>query len=249
MVSIASVVRKSIGYPSLYASAWRSRAQFAQVNGSFDDALTFAREFRWKGGRLRPVQARDEIVWLLELLNASPPRRVLEIGTALGGTLFLWTRVATPDAFLVTVDLCPLGLLGRYAAFAVLCRGFARERQRIELVYGVDSHAERTRDRVTQLFGGEPVDFLFIDGDHSYEGVRSDYELYSPLVRPGGIIAFHDIAPRIDAGTGVPRFWNELKARSDTSEKVAAEEPSYGIGVVRVQAERTRRDMTTPIKE
>jgi len=38
-------------------------------------------------------------------------------------------------------------------------------------------------------------DFLFIDGDHTYEGVEGDFEMYSPLVRRGGIIAFHDIVP------------------------------------------------------
>jgi predicted O-methyltransferase YrrM len=35
-------------------------------------------------------------------------------------------------------------------------------------------------------------DFLFIDGDHSYEGCRKDWDIYSPFVRSGGIIVFHD---------------------------------------------------------
>ena len=38
----------------------------------------------------------------------------------------------------------------------------------------------------------EPVGLLFIDGDHSYEGVRADFEAWSPRVAPGGVIAFHD---------------------------------------------------------
>jgi predicted O-methyltransferase YrrM len=37
------------------------------------------------------------------------------------------------------------------------------------------------------------LDFLFIDGDHTYKGVKEDFEMYSPLVRKGGVIAFHDI--------------------------------------------------------
>jgi len=49
---------------------------------------------------------------------------------------------------------------------------------------------------------------LFPDGDHSYEGVKRDFEMYSPLVRPGGIIAFHDTVFM----DGVRRFWAELKA-------------------------------------
>ena len=36
------------------------------------------------------------------------------------------------------------------------------------------------------------IDFLHIDGDHTYEGVKLDWELYSPKVRPGGYITVHD---------------------------------------------------------
>ena len=43
-------------------------------------------------------------------------------------------------------------------------------------------------------------DFLFIDGDHTVEGVTKDFLLYRPLVRKGGVIAFHDILnPRRNA--------------------------------------------------
>lgn len=39
----------------------------------------------------------------------------------------------------------------------------------------------------------EQLDFLFIDGAHSYNGVRGDYENFARLVKPNGIIAFHDV--------------------------------------------------------
>lgn len=42
-----------------------------------------------------------------------------------------------------------------------------------------------------------PYDLLFIDADHTYEGVARDFTRYSPLVSPGGIIAFHDALPRL----------------------------------------------------
>ncbi len=38
----------------------------------------------------------------------------------------------------------------------------------------------------------DKIDFLFIDGDHNYEGVKKDWELYSPLLKSGSVIAFHD---------------------------------------------------------
>ena len=56
-------------------------------------------------------------------------------------------------------------------------------------------------DRVTQIrldsveaaqLINEPLDFVYIDGDHSYEGIRADLEAWFPLVREGGIIAGHD---------------------------------------------------------
>ena len=36
------------------------------------------------------------------------------------------------------------------------------------------------------------IDFLFIDGDHNYEAVRQDYHDWTPLLKPGGILAIHD---------------------------------------------------------
>jgi predicted O-methyltransferase YrrM len=39
----------------------------------------------------------------------------------------------------------------------------------------------------------EQIDLLFIDGNHDYPAVLQDYEQWSPLVKPGGIIAFHDV--------------------------------------------------------
>jgi MMP 1-O-methyltransferase len=38
----------------------------------------------------------------------------------------------------------------------------------------------------------EPLALLWIDGDHSYAGVKADVEAWVPFVRPGGVIAFHD---------------------------------------------------------
>lgn len=226
-------VKRATRFPALYASAMAARRRFRQAMTA-EDAVTFAQSFNWKGGPIRPTQAREEILWLLQLLQQRPPRTVIEIGTQGGGTLFLWTRVAAADALLIAVDSASLGTLGSRSAFAVLLRGFARSLQRIELIFERDSHAPDTRRAVERALEGRPVDFLFIDGDHSYEGVARDFELYAPLVTPGGLIAFHDVAARVSVRAGVQRFWNELKAVNETMEVVAEAEPSYGIGVYRV---------------
>jgi hypothetical protein len=81
------------------------------------------------------------------------------------------------------------------------------------------------------------LDYLFIDGDHRYEGVKRDLEMYGPLVRKGGLIALHDI---VDGPThlvgGVPQFWREIRSQFRFMEII--KDPSqggYGIGILYVE--------------
>ncbi|MEM4489080.1 MAG: class I SAM-dependent methyltransferase [Desulfurococcaceae archaeon] len=69
---------------------------------------------------------------------------------------------------------------------------FVKEMQGIHLIRA-DSHDPKTLEIVRKILGDRGLDFLFIDGDHTYEGVKKDFEMYSPLVEKGGMIAFHDI--------------------------------------------------------
>ena len=45
------------------------------------------------------------------------------------------------------------------------------------------------------------IDFIFIDGDHSYEACKADIAAWAPLVKKGGVIAFHDFGSRADGVT------------------------------------------------
>jgi predicted O-methyltransferase YrrM len=140
---------------------------------------------------------------------------------------------------LVSVDLPDGEFGGGYPQWRVpLYRAFARGSQRVELLRA-DSHAETTRDRVQELLAGRPVDFLFIDGDHTYDGVARDFELYTPLVRPGGLVALHDIVPQGDSDEflvgDVPRFWSELRERHEVHELVEDwQQGRFGIGAIRL---------------
>jgi len=62
-----------------------------------------------------------------------------------------------------------------------------------------------------------------------------DFEMYSPLVREGGMRALHDIAPHTaNEAVGVPKFWNELRNEYDTVEIIAkADQGCAGIDVIR----------------
>jgi predicted O-methyltransferase YrrM len=183
---------------------------------------------------IRPVQVESEVANLVSLVAAERPQRVLEIGTANGGTLFLFAWASAPDARLLSLDIREYD-----GAHRRLFGSFGGRRRRT-VVRKADSHDSSTPDAVRQFFDDLPVDFLFIDGDHSLESVRRDYELYAPLVRDGGLIAFHDIVegPEELVG-GVPRFWREVRSElAEPRELVESwDQGGYGIGVGRrVQA-------------
>lgn len=79
--------------------------------------------------------------------------------------------------------------------------------------YGSFSRLLRmTFDEALRSFSDGAIDLLHIDGFHSYEAVRHDFESWLPKVRPGGIILLHDISMRAP-GFGVWRFWEELRER------------------------------------
>ncbi|MBA2461055.1 MAG: class I SAM-dependent methyltransferase [Actinobacteria bacterium] len=204
---------------------------------TIEDAVDLALDFASQGVSIAPWQVRSEILSLLRLLAEDPPLRIIEIGTAKGGTLFLLTRVASPDARIVSIDLPGGPFGGGYPARrATLYKSFERGRQRVELVRA-RSDAPSTLAHVKAFFDGSPLDLLFIDGDHSYDGVKTDFDLYSPLVRTGGKIVFHDIVPpSLEEGArnpvgGVPRFWREVKLRHPATREFVADWEQGGLGI------------------
>jgi predicted O-methyltransferase YrrM len=185
----------------------------------------------------RPIlmtQVRSEIIELGKILQASAPMRSLEIGTAYGGTLFLLCTVSPPGAQIISVDLRRGQFGGGYPRRKIpLFRKFPKNGQELHLIQG-DSHSAATKDRVKQILNCEPLDYLFIDGDHTYAGAKQDFEMYSPLVRSGGMIAFHDIAAHDkDLNCDVANFWNEIKSRFEYREIIEAREQGWaGLGIV-----------------
>jgi predicted O-methyltransferase YrrM len=193
------------------------------------DAITQFPEFN-------PLQRRDELIWLATRVRHMKALRICEIGTAAGGTLCALARAAPPEARIVTVDL------SLPWARRVACRRLGQRGQRIECIEG-DSHATATRDRVTAFLGESGWDLLLIDGDHSRSGVERDFSLYSPAVRPGGLIVLHDIVPDVRRRLGiatsadsgdVPEFWRSLKARYPRTEEIVDDEQqdACGLGVI-----------------
>jgi predicted O-methyltransferase YrrM len=220
--------------------AFRRTVGDPDVERALDIALHA--KFQHYEAEVQAVQVREEIAALLDELRLRRPRSIVEIGTAKGGTLFLFTRVAADDATLISIDLPGTGYGPGYPRrYRRLYRSFARAGQVIHLIQA-DSH-ERSTVKTVRSLARSSIDFLFIDGDHSHDGVRRDYEYYSPLVKRGGVIALHDIVPGDEALVGgVPSFWKDLKlVHASTAEYVRDwNQGGYGIGVVRLPIERRR---------
>lgn len=76
---------------------------------------------------------------------------------------------------------------------------------------------------------GELYDLLFVDGDHTYEGVKADFNDYQHLVKPGGVITFHDTS---NYRAGVSQLWEEItweKFNLNWGHAAKAVIPGFGI--------------------
>jgi predicted O-methyltransferase YrrM len=169
---------------------------------------------------ITPWQHRPEITALAELMEHKRPKVAVEIGTAAGGTLFLTACLAAEDALIVSIDL-PHGMYGGgYPEWKIpLYENFARKGQKIELIRG-DSHSDETFSKLQSILRGHTIDYLFIDGDHTYEGVKTDFYRYGALMSADGLVAFHDIVPdRSEVPDHfVSVFWDEIKDDYDHHE-------------------------------
>lgn len=186
------------------------------------------------GQPIAPWQVRSEIQKLMEIVAERRPRTVLEIGTARGGTLFLWTRVIHPEASIISVDLPTGSFGGGYPNWKIpLYRAFALPGQEIHLLRA-DSHKLESVEQVKSLLAGRRIDFLFIDGDHTHDGIKRDFEMHSPLLAPEGLSAFHDIATEEGhENYGVARFWREVRQGRNFIEIIEQQARGIaGIGVL-----------------
>jgi len=193
-------------------------------------------DFSWNFylGLIKPIQIKEEFIKLLKIFQELNPKCILEIGTANGGTLFCFCKLAKDDATIISIDLPEGPFGGGYPEWKIpIYQAFAKENQKIYLLRK-DSHHNETLEEVKKILNGNQLDFLFIDGDHTYEGVKKDFEMYSPLVRKGGIIAFHDIVRHpIETGCEVEKFWNEIKNNFQFKEIIKDTSQDWaGIGIL-----------------
>lgn len=153
--------------------------------------------------KYEPIQNYWELYWLVDKIERINPNVILEIGVKTGGTLALWDYILKNkyDPILICIDIANK-----------LKWDTRKSKNNIKFLIA-DSRNERTINKVKYNLQNRKIDFLYIDGGHSFYQVISDYKIYSKFVRKGGIIAIHDIFN--DTCPGVKQFWNNVKGRKE----------------------------------
>lgn len=103
----------------------------------------------------------------------------VEIGRFYGGGTLLLACAVGPDGRLISIDIAPKD-------DSALCE--------ILKATGLSDRVELLVLDANQATVDCALDFVFIDGDHSYEGARKDHNRWVPQVRPGGVVVYHDMA-------------------------------------------------------
>ena len=145
--------------------------------------------------------------------HASGRRRLVEIGVWHGVTTSRLRSVMASDGVLSAVDPFPPGRLGFSAQKQIA--HYEVDRIRNGAVRWLETHSAEA------AVGHEPVDFIFIDGDHSEQGTLQDWLAWKDLVQPGGIVAIHDsrsTPTRAIDDAGSVKVTNEVILRDDRFE-------------------------------
>ena len=156
-----------------------------------------------------------ELTVLGYLVAAQKPKTILEIGTFSGNTALHMALNSPEEATVYTLDLpvdAPAAALRQDPDDLI----YVQSRLSYDLKYlkypegkkVVQKYGDSAAFDFGEFKSGGLLDFIFIDGSHSYEYVKSDTEKSLQILRPGGSILWHDYTPNFP---GVFRYLNGLK--------------------------------------
>lgn len=134
--------------------------------------------------------------FLYQLAKALKPTWTLETGTRVGlGTAQL--AMGCPESTVITLDIDPK-TKERIQAHPQI--GLLKN---VILIMGDSRKAPASFPEACRSF-----DLIYLDSDHTYDVVMSEFKLYEPMLRPGGVMVFDDIALNPE----MRRFWKEVPA-------------------------------------
>lgn len=180
-------------------------------------------------------QIEGELAPFLDLLQRENVTRFLEVGSRFGGSLWRIANVLPKGSRVVSCDSAK-GMGGQKAGALDSLRYCIEALKRS----GYDAHFVKGHSQAESVIWAVnklgPFDAVFIDGDHTYNGAKQDWNNFGKASR---IVAFHDIAWEKPENYSqeklveVPRLWNEIKGAYRHEEFIdKSDGRTYGIGVL-----------------
>jgi cephalosporin hydroxylase len=156
-------------------------------------------------GGINLQQHIDEYVDMLEFLTNldTPIKTFLEVGAASGGNTHVLANVFNLSKVVIVDD-------NSHEKFAMR-KETLKDIPHKEFVG--NSQGPEANDFVKKL--KTKFDFVYIDADHSYEGVKNDFNNFSEFVKIGGYLGFHDAGIK-----GLPQFFEEVLSKDNSFEMV-----------------------------
>jgi predicted O-methyltransferase YrrM len=192
--------------------------------------------------RIKESQYVPEFEILLDAYVTLKAKNILEIGSLYGASLQHWLHYSEKNAKVISIDLPISEFCGsqdprckiQEDIIANDWKSWTKQNNNKLYLIRDMSQKDSVLKEVHKLLNGTFLDFLFIDGNHMYEAVKMDFELYAPLVRKGGIIALHDIGYAEEGG--VHRLWDELKSKEKYKYHELRMHPNKekGIGIIAI---------------
>lgn len=180
------------------------------------------------------LQHEGELQEFLEFYKTISVKKILEIGTFYGGTMWFFLKNNPKLEHFISLDMPIPPSDERHPQLLESIKlwdsWFEKEKPVVlEKIIG-NSHDTNIINNIFSNHKNNDVDLLFIDGDHSYEGVQKDYYNFFPLVKNDGYIVFHDVI-------GIPevnKFWEEIKSQHDPNNilEISHLQGGWGIGII-----------------
>jgi predicted O-methyltransferase YrrM len=174
-------------------------------------------------------QNRDEFALLLEILRKHKPQVILEIGCHNGTSLAAMKQAAEAE---LAIGIDPHILNPDHDQKHIITNNSTEFDLKIIPFF---SQGGTTQDVLKSILSGRKVNFLFIDGDHSYSQVKYDHLTYLPHMATDGIVAFHDVKYHKDlweVGVEVSLYWKKIKESHTNSYIEFVTPKGTGIGVL-----------------
>ncbi len=163
----------------------------------------------------------DVEAWILSVLSKKA-KMMFEFGTCTGRTAYLWAKNSSPESRVVTLTLSPDQVSeyqGESTDNVKAMEAAVRESCHVEFVYT----GTNIEHKINQIFSDSKkfdeskyaghFDLIFVDGSHAYSYAKSDSEKALKMLKPGGIILWHDYNHLKGRTTkGVCKYLNELSA-------------------------------------